>query len=174
MTNDVIFIEPQDLANYGFTSANINSQILRSATIRAQDRFIEPVLGSPLYERLAEGIAGDDLTSDEETLLSSYIRPYLITQVELKVMRHVRMQIRNKTAGSASDASINTMENDEFVFLQQELKNDADFYLAKLKGFLCDNESTFPLYTTVRDKEEDVKKNSKGNYFNNISVKRNT
>jgi len=66
------------------------------------------------------------------------------------------------------------MENDEFVFLQQELKNDADFYLAKLKGFLCDNESTFPLYTTVRDKEEDVKKNSKGNYFNNISVKRNT
>jgi len=91
MTNDVIFIEPQDLANYGFTSANINSQILRSATIRAQDRFIEPVLGSPLYERLAEGIAGDDLTSDEETLLSSYIRPYLITQVELKVMRHVRM-----------------------------------------------------------------------------------
>lgn len=163
-TTITYFIDIATLTDYGYIQGNVNSKVLKTSIKRCQDRFIEPALGSPLYDEIATAIDDDTLTAAQKTLLDKYIRPYLTARVEQVVARRVTQQIRNKTTGRGSDETIQASTNDELTNLRDQIEKDCHFYERKLTGYLCDNESTFPKYGEYRNLEEDVAKTNKVQY----------
>lgn len=159
----IYMVTHQTLVAGGYVAGNVSAQIVRSSIIRCQDRFVEPVVGSPLYERLLEAVKDNDLTGDEVLLMDKYIRPLLTAHVEIRVSRRVTNQIRNKATGSASDDLMTATDNEGLTDLRDDINKDIDFYTRKLVGFLCDNEDNYPLYKECRNKKEDVKKQTRPN-----------
>ena len=170
-TNITYFIDAQTLTEFGFTQSNVNSKVLQASIIRCQDRFIEPILGSPLYEEIEAAIVAETLTADQTTLLDKYIRPLLTALVEVRVARRVTQQIRNKTAGRGSDETIQASDNDQLNDLANDINKDIHFYERKLIGYLKDNEDIFPAYKECRNNFEDVTQVRKVSY--NIGTIRN-
>ncbi len=170
-TNITYFIDAQTLTEFGFTQSNVNSKVLQASIIRCQDRFIEPILGSPLYEEIEAAIVAETLTADQTTLLDKYIRPLLTALVEVRVARRVTQQIRNKTAGRGSDETIQASDNDQLNDLTNDINKDIHFYERKLIGYLKDNEDIFPAYKECRNNFEDVTQVRKVSY--NIGTIRN-
>jgi hypothetical protein len=163
-TTITYFIDTETLTEFGFTQSNVNSKVLNASIIRCQDRFIEPLLGSPLYEEIGQAIRDESLTNDQTTLLDKYIRPLLTAQVEIRVARRVTQQIRNKTAGRGSDETIQASDNDQLTDLRDDIKKDVNFYTRKLVGYLCDNDDIFPKYKEYRNNFEDVARVRKPSY----------
>lgn len=159
----IFFVTHQTLVAGGYIAGNVNAQIVRSSIIRCQDRFIEPILGSPLYEDLLDKVKNATTNADEDLLLDKYIRPLLTAHVEVRVSRRVTTQIRNKTTGSASDDTITATDNEGLTDLRDDIAKDIRFYADKLIGFLKDNEDTYPLYKLCRNNYEDVEKQVKPN-----------
>lgn len=157
----IYFITAETLTKSGFVHGNVNTNVVRTAIIRSQDRFIEPVLGSPLYEDLQAKVKAGSLSANEKVLMDKYIRPLLTAHVEIRVARRITTQIRNKTAGKAQDQTVHPTDNDGLNDLKNDIHKDVEFYTKQLVGYLCDNEDKFPKYDEIRDNHEDVKRQFK-------------
>jgi len=154
----IYFITAQTLQKSGFIHGNVNTEVIRSSIIRCQDRFIEPLLGSPLYEDLQSKVKAGTLNANETLLMDKYIRPLLTAHVEIRVARRITTQIRNAAASKATDPNFTTGTNDDLTNLRDDIHKDIEFYTRKLVGYLCENEEDFPLYDTVRNNKADVRR----------------
>jgi hypothetical protein len=162
----VQLIDIQSLSDFGFIHTNINAQVLRAIITRVQDLNVEPVLGTPLFARLKQGIEDDDLTNLEEILLQEYIRPFIVACAERRAVPHASLQIREKGVGQASDPNFSRSEAAQRNELSDQITKDIAFYENKLIGYLKDNTELYPLYSEYDcDSEEQIKPSGKTNSY---------
>jgi hypothetical protein len=162
----VQLIDINSLSAFGFIHTNMNAQVLRAVITRVQDTNVEPVLGTPLFKRLKQGIQDDDLTTLETKLLQDYIRPFIVACAERRGVPHSSLQIREKGVGQANDQNFQRSELAQRNELSDQITKDIAFYENKLVGYLQDNKELYPLYTEYNcDSEEELKPSGKTNSY---------
>ena len=73
MSKNILFITEQLFKERTGASNAIDGKQLFPMIKVAQDIYIQPTLGSTLYNRLQTGIDDNDLNNDEKTLIDNYI-----------------------------------------------------------------------------------------------------
>lgn len=141
----IYFITKTELTQEGFIHGNVSSQIVNPAIIRVQDRFLKSTIGRDFYKHLQTAKSDGTLTEMEEYLLEEYIRPYLTAEVEIKVIRELNAQQRNKTVGNGTDANFQKTPANELYRTTDDKKNDATHYRNELIQYLVDYSEDFPL-----------------------------
>jgi hypothetical protein len=110
-----------------------------SATIAdAQSMYIEPLLGTRLYEALKTKIIGGTLTGDYLTLMNDYVVITLLKWVEHDLFYMNNYKNRNK--------GVSTKSFNELNFLMEKAERKANFYGMKLVDYLICNSNLFPEY----------------------------
>ena len=139
-------IDIATIKKIGFVNKNVDDPIIATTLRRVQDTLILPILGTPFFKRLLQGITDEDLTADEVLLLNDYIAPCIIAGVDYRIVNALTYETRSKTVGTSRDEHINPVTIQENLMRTDDLKRDYETYRDSLIGYLKDNETLFDLY----------------------------
>jgi hypothetical protein len=149
-------IDIATIKKIGFVNKNVDDPIISTTLRRVQDTLILPILGTPFFKRLLQGITDDDLTADEVLLLNDYIAPCIIAGVDYRIVNALTYETRSKTVGTARDEHINPVTIQENLMRTDDLKRDYETYRESLIGFLKDNRTLFPEYDNFVCSNENI------------------
>lgn len=147
----VLYINENYLKNNTNISQNVDTNILKPSIIQAQDLYITPFLGSELDTQLKEHITNLTLTPLEEELLSLIKK----SQAQFTAyMAYVDILLRwmNKSATSPTVENGQNITKADLTYVRDIAKNNAEFYLEKVREFLETNQTTFTSKTWSKSK----------------------
>lgn len=154
MSQTVLMVSEQRLKQWTSLDNNTRDEEIAPSIIDAQNVYIQQTLGTPLFNRIKEGVIAVDLNADEITLLNDYIAPALMQYALYLILPNIKYKIVEKGIlnGTSEETSATTL--DELKYLRQSTLDLAQFYDARLREFLCDADpGVYPLYDnpTPRD-----------------------
>jgi hypothetical protein len=136
--------------NYIYQNTPVNTSVEAAKIypfIRlAQDKFIEPALGTNLLSKLktdGEAVAGNYLILRDE-----YVRPALCWFALQEMLPSLNFKIDNGSIAQHNSENTTAVGLSEMNALVEQAKNNSRYYDARLKDYLCNNSSLFPEYST--------------------------
>ena len=150
MTAQVIFIDADYIKAFSQVGGNVDEKYLLSAIITAQDKYIQPILGTNLYVDLKENI--DDLNSENThypKLMDDYIRMATMRWTLVELYPYLSNKILNSSISQVSGENNTPIPKSEVDALISLERNNAQFYSERLIDYLHANSTLFPKYTTT-------------------------
>lgn len=126
---------------------NIDSQLVSPHIKLSQDKFVEPILGTALFNKILSDIFNGTISGDYKTLLDDYIVDCLVWYTLSSMPIHLSFQFWNKgvVRNSGEDTEVPSMS--ELIDISNDFKNNAQFYANKLYRYLQQNApAKFPEY----------------------------
>lgn len=139
-------INSENLKVLSQISSNVEDSILAPIIKDVQSVYIEPILGTSLFNRIIEGIDADDLNADEIILMDTYVTPCVVKGCEIEASLHLNLQLRNKTTGYNSDETMTSASQSQINQLQDNFRQKFEFYRQKLISYLRFNSDLYPEY----------------------------
>jgi hypothetical protein len=126
---------------------NIDPKLIYPHIKLAQDKFIEPLLGTALFDKLLADIEGGTVTGDYKTLLDRYIVDTLMYYVLAELPVPLSFQFWNKGVVRKQGEDTETPTMEELISIVNIYKNNAEFYAGRLTKYLRQNApEKFPEY----------------------------
>jgi len=130
--------------------SNIDTAFFDQYILMAQRKYIRGFLGNDYYEELLTQIAASSETSDNSTVIDSYIKPALAHYVVYECLPQLRNQIAkggvflnlSDTADAVSDLGYGQIRED-YLAKADALREEIDFYIQDAQD---DDSSKYPLY----------------------------
>lgn len=148
-------ISTDTLKELSLIEENVESGKLAVMIDRAQETYLDHILGTPLLKRLLSDVDNGSISGDYKTLLEEYVIKYLIICCELEYIVSGSNKLMNM--GSAKYNAQDTQQND--LPQNNDMRDNLYKHKAqrknKLVGYLRDNEDKFPEYTECNEKHED-------------------
>ena len=142
-----LLISSDSLKRTTTISASVDDNLIHPVILLAQDRYILPVLGTDLFEKLKTEVEGTP-AGNYETLLKEYVQKCLCQftlatlypVLRLRAVRHSVVQMDNEQGTSASF--------DDIEPLISSALDMGEFYRERLIDYLTENSSLFPEYSS--------------------------
>lgn len=146
MSKNILFITEQLFKERTGASNAIDGKQLRPMIKVAQDIYIQPTLGSTLYNRLETGIDDDDLNNDEKTLIDDYITDALIWFTMSMLPMTMGYQLFSKGFLQKTAEEGNAPSRSDLELLEAKYKSMAEFYNKRLIKYLQENYELYDEY----------------------------
>jgi hypothetical protein len=130
------FINIEKVKELGLIEQNVESGKLSNILFRCQERYVKPVLGRELYDKLLEDIKNNTLIGSYKFLVDEYVVNYLIAAVEYKAVFHQNMKLREKGTGRSSDEYVNESDLSSDNDLRDEISKDMSHFKRMLVEYL--------------------------------------
>jgi len=153
MANVSLFISSDYIKETTGMNDAISGKKLQASIIDVQRRYIEPILGTDLYNAINDKIAASTLTGNYQTLVNTWVAPViawytyavLIPEYAVRLDRGgvYRSQAENSSAASRTEVD----------YLQSKQFQKAEQYAQRLVDYLCNQSDLFPEYTTNSDED---------------------
>lgn len=150
MSANILMISEQSFKDFTIASNNIDLKNLTQIIKMTQDRYIHPLCGSALYNKILDLISTGDITlvgnAKYKTLLDSYLTDTLFNYVLGELPMAMQYKFVNK--GVLKKTSENS-EQPTFAELQSISKyyqNYAEWYAERTINYLTANSETYPEY----------------------------
>ena len=140
-----LLINEADLTAFTDIGVGYNSNDLKNAVLKAQDRPLQDIIGKALLKRFEGDIASSTaLPADYTTLLNDYISPFLIQASYLEVLEQIYLKPRSNGLGQRnSSPDFTTVSREAFGIKKSAVKSDMDYYGDKLVEYLESNSNNF-------------------------------
>ena len=113
-----------------------------------QDIYVQPKLGTTLFDELKSQIIANTLTTANQTLLDDYIQPCLRYWIESEAPTAISYKFLNKGLMQQSSENASTSSLDEINFISQKYRDKAEWYTERMIRFLCENSSDYAAYAS--------------------------
>lgn len=150
----VLFISESKLKEMTIIHGNVDDKLITPIIIDCQDFYIEPILGTALYNQIKTQIP--TLTAANITLMDTYIIPCLVAYIKYMAVTDLSYKFTNKNVAKKNSENSQPLSSDESIYLLNELKNRAEYRGNRLAKFLQQNSTTYPLYTLPGSGIDDV------------------
>lgn len=158
----VIFISETYVKENTPLNDNVDFNQLIPDIEAVQDMYIEPLIGSGIYNQLKTQITGNTLTVLNQTLLDNYILPCLKWHIMAYSPVAIHFKFTNKGVVVKQGGDSSTPANlEELNKVASEYEKRAEFYAERLIKYLAENHTLYPLY------------NDPGNGIDTVYPKRN-
>jgi len=146
--SEILFINKEYLTKYTQLNEAVDTNLIRPAIYLAQDKYIQLWLGTDLMNKIKSDIQNNTLSGVYETLLNNYIvKPTAWwTMVELYPSLVYKLDNGNVVSRQSEDTT--PVTKGELDSLVDKARDNATFYTQRLVDYLCDNNSSFPEYTS--------------------------
>jgi len=155
MNAQIIFIDADCIKAYSQVGGNVDDKYLLSAILTAQDKYIQAILGTNLYNDLRTNIT--DLRSantDYPTLMDDYIRMATMRWTLVELYPYLSNKILNSSISQVSGDNNSPIPKSEVDSLISLERNNAQFYSERLIDYLQANTGLFPKYGTTTDSSQ--------------------
>jgi hypothetical protein len=169
----VLLISEQKLKDSTAINLNVDVNILLPYVLQAQTLYIEPKLGTQLYEHIKgliqAGTIGDAGNAAYKTLLDDYISFVLVNYSFYHAIPYLRFKIENGNIYSKTSETGTALTTEESQSLREEISNTAQYYTERLIEYIRNNTSDFPEYSTNSGADVNPDKNA---YYNSMNLER--
>ena len=149
----VLLISETKLKQYTNINKNVDMDVLRAEIQIAQDTELQPLLGTKFYEHLLDQVSstGNTFTNDEETLVTSYIQPFLIQVSYFNSIPHLHYRTMNRSIVEGQMESASPVDLETMKYLRTVQKQRSDFYKMRLQDYLITGrgQNLFPDYLST-------------------------
>ena len=137
---------------------NVSDKILREAISDSQEIYIEPLLGTPLYDAIILEVDGGTVSADNKILLDDYIVPVLKFYALLEASTFVKTAFVPTGVKTLTQSSSLELNFSEFKAYQTKWEDRAQFFDKKAILFLKQEAQggKYPLYYKVSDRLDEV------------------
>jgi len=143
-----LFISTDRLKKDTALGGSVDDNILLPYILMAQDRYILPVLGTDLNDKLISDIQGSSLAGAYLTLLQTYIQPSLVNYAFATVLPFLRLRMVNNSIVTMSSEQGSSVSHSDLKPLINASIDQAEFYRERLIDYIRNNTSSFPEYQT--------------------------
>jgi hypothetical protein len=169
----VLLISEQKLKDSTAINLNVDVNILLPYVLQAQTLYIEPKLGTQLYEHIKgliqAGTIGNVGNAAYKTLLDDYISFVLINYSFYHAIPYLRFKVENGNIYSKTSETGTALTTEESQSLREEISNTAQYYTERLIEYIRNNTSLFPEYSTNSGADVNPDKNA---YYNGMNLER--
>ncbi len=169
MATRVLFVTTQYLKDNLPIDDNLDAEIIHPIIGRAQDRYILPILGSTLYNKLINEVSAGTITGQYKLLMDTYIQPCLKEFVFADSIPFINYKFTNKSIAKKSSDNSEPASESEVDKLQQPARDMGQFYAERLTRYLWANSFYFPEFTNP-DPSSDTIVPQPTQYFNGVHV----
>lgn len=146
-TKIITVTEVRDLA---LTNSNFDTALVEDYILPAQRQYIRPFLGEDFYEEITDQVENSTETSDNQTLITSYLKPTLAHFIVYDAFPEIRMNITkagvminsSETSVAAGAADASALRNQKLAMAERWLK-DTKYFLDEA---IEDDNSKYPLW----------------------------
>jgi hypothetical protein len=143
----VLFTSETYIRENSVFNLNVDTKDIYQSAYVAQDMYIEPILGTNLYEALQLSYSAQTLTPDEEILMS-FIKPVVAWRATQLTLPFITFNVKNKGPQLQNSDYSNGIGTAELFYIKKEVENRAEWYAQRLLNYLCQNGNLFPLYVS--------------------------
>ena len=169
----VLFISEQKLKDSTAINLNVDVNILLPYVLQAQTLYIEPKLGTQLYEHIKgliqAGTIGNVGNAAYKTLLDDYISFVLVNYSFYHAIPYLRFKIENGNIYSKTSETGTALSTEESQSLREEISNTAQYYTERLIEYIRNNIGDYPEYSTNSGADVNPDKNA---YYNGMNLER--
>lgn len=143
-----LFINAKDVKTFTSINGNLDPDRYLNAVYLAQITHIQNMLGTDLYNRIADDIENDQLNDSYRSLLETYIKPVLIHYSMVEMLPRIAYQISNKGIFKHRSENSDTASADEIDDLIQRERSAAEFHADRFLDYIRNNTQSYPEYLT--------------------------
>jgi hypothetical protein len=169
----VLLISEQKLKDSTAINLNVDVNILLPYVLQAQTLYIEPKLGTQLYEHIKgliqAGTIGDAGNAAYKTLLDDYISFVLVNYSFYHAIPYLRFKVENGNIYSKTSENGTALTTEESQSLREEISNTAQYYTERLIEYIRNNIGDYPEYSTNSGADVNPDKNA---YYNGMNLER--
>jgi len=169
----VLLISEQKLKDSTAINLNVDVNILLPYVLQAQTLYIEPKLGTQLYEHIKgliqAGTIGNVGNAAYKTLLDDYISFVLVNYSFYHAIPYLRFKIENGNIYSKTSETGTALTTEESQSLREEISNTAQYYTERLIEYIRNNIGDYPEYSTNSGADVNPDKNA---YYNGMNLER--
>lgn len=134
------------LKDASVVNENTNQKLINSTILLAQDKYIQPLLGSSLYRQIMDQIVAETVSAANKTLIDDYIQPAMVWFILLELPDNITFQFRNKGVMKRNSENSTAADTFDLTRLSDKASNNAEWYAQRMILFLCQNHDDYPLY----------------------------
>lgn len=125
---------------------NVDDKYLKFAILEAQTIQLQELIGTDLLEEIKDQIAAASITAANQTLLDSFIVPYITAQVIASSVIPMQYKFRNKAIVTMSSEEANAVSAADVSLVLRQYQSQAQFRGERMRKYLLENGTTYPLY----------------------------
>jgi len=158
MSKNVLLIDENILKDRTAIHGNIDPKLLYPEIKAAQDMYIEPILGSNLFNKIINEVDAGTITGVYKDLLDDYIIDALIYYVISALPDAISYQFWNKGVVRKQGDNTELPSMSELIDISNKYRNRAEWYGERLNKYLkaYANESNLPEYVNGNDQISDI------------------
>ena len=160
MTQDVLWMTEDYFKDNSILNENVDWRVVQPIMILVQDQYIHPILGTNLFDEIANEIYASTTTAANETLLNLYIRKTIIWYVLSELAPALKYRYQNKGLMIKNSENSSAASLEEVQFTKNEYKEKAEWYAERITKFLIENSATYPSYFNGTITGDDIVPNS--------------
>jgi hypothetical protein len=171
----VLFISELKLKDSTAINLNVDPEILLPYVLQAQRIYIEPKIGTTLYQKLESlitaGTIGNVGNEAYKTLVDEYIGDCLPSFAFHMCIPYLRFKTENGNIYSKTSETGNSLSTEEAQHLREEVRNNAEYFLERMISYITNNITLFPEYNTNSGADISPDQNA---YYNGMNLERPT
>jgi len=155
------FISEAYLKDNTVIDTNVDMRLLNPTLRLVQEKFILPILGTALYNKLCSDISGSSLSGNYKTLMDDYILPCMMWYVLYEAPIPISYRITNKDIVRKNSDNSQAVSINELQYNMDRARDNAEYYAAKIYKYLNANLSSFTQYTSPGTSSDTVNPTSR-------------
>ena len=168
MANKVTLITLKDLKKKSIIDGNLDGDKIVQFIEVAQDTYIQPRLGTKLYEALMELVFSNDIdlaeNSNYKLLHTEYVKPMLVWYAQAIYMDFAPYKIANGGVYKHTSENADLPAETELASIKASMIEYAEFYVKRFEDYMCYNKDLFDEYDDNED--EDMRPENRVNFSN--------
>ena len=144
----VLFVSEDTIKKSTTINGNVDVELLLPYIKVAQDIHIHQLLGTDLYDKIANDISTSSLGGNYKTFTDEYIQPVLIHYSLYECLPFLSYKIMNKDIVRKISETSTPADLEDIKYMREIVKNTAEYYSTRLVDYLCNNNHLFPEYNT--------------------------
>jgi len=143
MSKNILFLTEETFKSRTGASNNIDGKQLFPMIKVAGDIYIQPALGSKLYQRLQDGITANNLNANETNLINNFITDALIWYTMSMLPMTMGFQLFSKGFLQKTSEESNSPSRADLELIEQKYLSMAEFYKTRMIKYLQENYTLF-------------------------------
>jgi len=143
-----LFISTDRLKRDSSLGGSVDDNLLLPYILMAQDRYILPILGTDLNDKLISDIQGSSLAGDYLTLLQTYIQPALVQFSFATVVPFLRLRFVNNSVVTMDSEQGSSVSHEDLKPLINASMDQGEFLRERLIDYIQNNTSSFSEYSS--------------------------
>jgi len=169
----VLFISEAKLKDSTAINLNVDPNTILPYIFQAQRIYIEPKLGTTLYQKLetliTAGTIGNVGNEAYKTLVDEYIGDCLPSWAFHMCIPYLRFKTENGNIYSKTSETGNALSTEEAQHLREEVRNNAEYFTERMIQYITNNITLFPEYNTNSGADISPDQNA---YYNGMNLER--